>query len=714
MAITKTIEIDVNSLQAVGGLKNLNDALLQVDKSAKGVDATFEEVYGDLKPLTARMGEAEDRLYELALAGQSASNEYKELLASVGNYRQVQMKTDLAVDAAATTFDAKLGGALQGVTSAFAGVQGAMALTGGQSEQLEQAILKVQGAMALAEGVRGIREGATSFKALGTSAKAALSGIKTGIAATGIGVLLIALGAVVAYWDDIKTAVNGVSSEQESLNKLAQTNLDAEQSKLDTIGSQDNVLKLQGKSEKDILKIKIAQTDQVIKATENQIVQNDITAKAQIQAAERNKTILKGILDFLSIPFQTVLKTIDSIGAAVGEDFGLSKGFSKLLDKGASLIFDPEAERAAAEATRKESLKSIEKLKNDKAGLQLSLQGIDKQASTDAANKRKEAKDKEIQDAKDKADALERIRQGEIDTEAERRAEELKQVQEQYKNLIAEAEKYGNDTTALKEAQRTKEKELQDKFDAEDKEKQAAKTLKEQEEKIVALELTKEFDNLTFEAKREELKNKENLLLEDKTLTEEQRNNLEKSYAEARNRIAQAEADQKEAIQNAVLDNVAGGIGILKQLGEKNKGVQKAAIIAENAVGIARIILNTQAANAKSVAASPLTGGMPWVAVNTIGGALGIASSLLATKKALSELGGGSVSSPSVGGGSGGGGGMSAAAAAPQFNVVGNTGVNQLAETLGNQQPVQAFVVANQVTSQQSLDRNIVNNASLG
>jgi hypothetical protein len=680
MAITKTIEIDVNSLQAVGGLKNLNDALLQVDKSAKGVDATFEEVYGDLKPLTARMGEAEDRLYELALAGQSASNEYKELLASVGNYRQVQMKTDLAVDAAATTFDAKLGGALQGVTSAFAGVQGAMALTGGQSEQLEQAILKVQGAMALAEGVRGIREGATSFKALGTSAKAALSGIKTGIAATGIGVLLIALGAVVAYWDDIKTAVNGVSSEQESLNKLAQTNLDAEQSKLDTIGSQDNVLKLQGKSEKDILKIKIAQTDQVIKATENQIVQNDITAKAQIQAAERNKTILKGILDFLSIPFQTVLKTIDSIGAAVGEDFGLSKGFSKLLDKGASLIFDPEAERAAAEATRKESLKSIEKLKNDKAGLQLSLQGIDKQASTDAATKRKEANDKEIQDAKDKSDALERIRQGEIDTQAERRAEELRQIQEQYRLLIEEATKFGQDTTALKEAQRTKEKELEDKFAAEDAEKKLAADEKEKAEAQKKLE-------------------------------------EEKLLADEKIRIAQAEAEAKKAIQDASFDVASQGIGLIKGLFEKNKGVQKAAMLAESALGIAKIIVNTQTANAVA-AASPLnavdpTYGIRARIINTIGAGIGIASNIAATAKGLAALGGGGAPS---GGNVGGGGGSapSMPAAPPQFNVVGNSGVNQLASTLGNQQPVQAFVVANQVTTQQSMDRNIINNASLG
>jgi len=49
------------------------------------------------------------------------------------------------------------------------------------------------------------------------------------------------------------------------------------------------------------------------------------------------------------------------------------------------------------------------------------------------------------------------------------------------------------------------------------------------------------------------------------------------------------------------------------------------------------------------------------------------------------------------------------------FNVVGNTGVNQLAETLGNQgqQPIQAFVVGSEVTTQQSLDRNKVETATL-
>jgi hypothetical protein len=49
------------------------------------------------------------------------------------------------------------------------------------------------------------------------------------------------------------------------------------------------------------------------------------------------------------------------------------------------------------------------------------------------------------------------------------------------------------------------------------------------------------------------------------------------------------------------------------------------------------------------------------------------------------------------------------------FNVVGNTGVNQLAESLGNQgqQPIQAYVVGSEVTTQQGLDMSIVQTATL-
>ena len=54
------------------------------------------------------------------------------------------------------------------------------------------------------------------------------------------------------------------------------------------------------------------------------------------------------------------------------------------------------------------------------------------------------------------------------------------------------------------------------------------------------------------------------------------------------------------------------------------------------------------------------------------------------------------------------------ASAPPSFDTVGATGTNQLANLLGNQPPVQAFVVSNDVTTAQELDRNIVQGASLG
>ena len=59
--------------------------------------------------------------------------------------------------------------------------------------------------------------------------------------------------------------------------------------------------------------------------------------------------------------------------------------------------------------------------------------------------------------------------------------------------------------------------------------------------------------------------------------------------------------------------------------------------------------------------------------------------------------------------------GGGAGGAEPQFNVIGATGQNQLAAAIAaaQQQPVRAYVVSNEVTTAQSLDRNIVSEASL-
>ena len=52
----------------------------------------------------------------------------------------------------------------------------------------------------------------------------------------------------------------------------------------------------------------------------------------------------------------------------------------------------------------------------------------------------------------------------------------------------------------------------------------------------------------------------------------------------------------------------------------------------------------------------------------------------------------------------------------PSFNMVGSSDTNQLADAIGGQSqtPVQAYVVSNDVTTAQELDRNIINGASIG
>ena len=171
-----------------------------------------------------------------------------------------------------------------------------------------------------------------------------------------------------------------------------------------------------------------------------------------------------------------------------------------------------------------------------------------------------------------------------------------------------------------------------------------------------------------------------------------------------------ASADAKAKIQGAVLDVAQQGINVLKQVFEKNKEIQAGLVVAENAAGIAKILTNTAVANAAATAASPLTGGQPFVALNTISAGLGIASTVAATAKALSSLGksgggGGGASAPSGGG----------SAPAPAFNLVGGSDVSQVEDSInGGQKPVTAVVVGSQVTSQQEVDRAQAESASLG
>ena len=198
---------------------------------------------------------------------------------------------------------------------------------------------------------------------------------------------------------------------------------------------------------------------------------------------------------------------------------------------------------------------------------------------------------------------------------------------------------------------------------------------------------------------------------------------LEKEYTEAiieqEIKIRDAKIAAIEAIntaRNAELDTIQNGLNFLKMAAEENLKLQKALVVAEAAQGIARIIINTQAANAKAnlIPGPPVSFGI--IALNRINAAIGIASTMKSSQTALKAIGkGGSIAGSSVSLSSSSGSSRGTESQAPAFNVVGMSGTNQIADVFAsqNQKPVKAYVVANDVTTAQSLQRNIVKGAGI-
>ena len=190
----------------------------------------------------------------------------------------------------------------------------------------------------------------------------------------------------------------------------------------------------------------------------------------------------------------------------------------------------------------------------------------------------------------------------------------------------------------------------------------------------------------------------------------------EKLASEKSIQLAKEEKEKKAAILQQQLDLVKGSFQAFADVATlfagKNKKAQKTAFNIQKAANIASATIDTYTAATaafKSAAGIPVIGAV----LAPIAAAGAVAAGLMNIKKiAASKFEGGETPSASGGGGGGGGGATVPTMSAPQFNVVGQSGVNQLASL--NQQPIQAYVVSGQVTSQQSLDRNRLANATLG
>lgn len=514
---------------------------------------------------------------------------------------------------------------------------------------------------------KGVTQGITTVKGLSKTFK----GLRVAIAATGIGLIVVALGTIATYWDDIKGFISGATAELERQQKeieYTQKLLDAEVSLLN---SQLRLQELKGESTDETL-LTLRKTLLVQQQLNNELIlENEELLKKQ--KARDNE-----------ITFFDKLKA----------SFDIRKGSN--YQENLALITAEKKVNKTEEQIELED--KINQLKEKQYKIDISIANLDvtetkrKQKVIDDIEKKKlEAKQQELQDIKDRLKLEEQVDDALILTKADKRAKERADIQKHYDDLLFDLTMAGEITEetelALLEAKRIKLQEKQAEFDEEDeavKQKDREKFQEEQEERIKQAE-----DILEGELELEEKKRK----FKEDTLD----NLIQLGGEESKLSKALLVAKQAIALQEFLID-----IGALKN---------KASIVAAEA--------NLEAAKGGSAIAAGTAEtakiGFPQnilpllaYAGQAAGIIMAIKSAVSSTKSVASSVGGQSKGqTPSV---------EAPTISAPAFNIVGQSSTDQLAEAITGQaqEPIKAYVVSNDVTTAQSLDRNIVQGATIG
>jgi hypothetical protein len=473
--------------------KELLDTVTRLDAQLKKVDATVGQHqrnvgnYGEatkslklqLRELTQalqQMDESDPRFQQMA---QQAA-ELKDKIDDTG--ATIRATTGNAVENLSGAF---LQAGQLGV-AAFQGVEASMQLMGIENETVLEGMRKLQALAALSDSLKTLGEldqkyveikasltaalskmglftsaqntqnvavnaGSTGFSKMGTAAKAALSGIRGGIAATGIGLLVVALGTIVAYWDDIKAAVSGVTAEQKKYNKQLDEDIEANELKGQLLDAQENTMRLQGKSEKEILQYKINQLNTDIELAENKLKFLEMTAKLEYDAAVRNKGYaemyfrmqLEGymlVFRAMALPIDAVLETANLVSEALGigkiATTNINKEISKMTAQGADflsgLLFDPkQIDKDSQKAINAQKL-VVAQIKGERDGLILSQKEIDKNAAKDSINTKNETAQTEI-------DIQRRLEDEKMAIRDESRKKELDALALEYKRKLEDA-----------------------------------------------------------------------------------------------------------------------------------------------------------------------------------------------------------------------------------------------------------------------------------
>jgi hypothetical protein len=391
----------------------------------------------------------------------------------------------------------------KGVANGIQSAQGAMALFGAESEDVQKALLKVQGAMALSQGLEGLGEASKQLRTMGERGLEAFQKMTTASKAfmlTGIGLLIAALGTVAAYWGDITKALGLAKSEMDKMNDAMKVAAGLTQQQADDLNYYNSVVQNTKKSEAErigaLAKLKQAgiNTDDVNIANANSLGKlNDRTKQQILLIAQRARTeaaaqILqektKKLLELQTGTVDEATTMWDKFYAgAKASIFGIQSGVTELTERGLNNLAKAQEEVNQATAVynnernkqlpidgqviktseeiksslekQKEAQKELNKEQGQTASEKLKSQLTFRNRVLSLAIKEAQKNDKEAADRRNRLDQSNR----------EYRLEIMTQELADYKKNAEEQIKIEEEAAKKKEEIRLKE--IQDKKDAE-------------------------------------------------------------------------------------------------------------------------------------------------------------------------------------------------------------------------------------------------------
>ena len=678
MAIEKTIELNLDASEA--------------QKALNKFGGTLEDVYGEgVQPLNFAIGELEDRLYEMAAAGDTSSRQFMEMSAEVGRMKKVIIDTDLVLDGMSQNMAQKVGGAIGGLASGFELAQGAMATFGVESEAVEETLLKVQSAMAISQGFQGIREAVPSFKALGASAKMfgvnAVDSFKKmttaskAFMATGLGLVITGIALAVANWDKLSRAISGNTEAQQLNNQVQKQALEGIAEELSAADKLTKQLADETLSREQKVKAVIDLQTQYPNLLSN-IDAESATIGEVNKALELNTKLLKLNAQVKALQELRSEEYKKQLEAEVDAQTNSNKSLSSTVIALTNEKLARQVNTAQKKEAIRESQKQVKAYDELEKSLEKQIEALKKEGATVGEEENKKVKsyksvakaktesvDKQIEEEKRLAEELAKIQEDarlaqiaedEELSEVIRRArldeqeKEIEDINTHYFNLIERAKQHGLDTAILEEEQNAKIKEINDKYEEERK------------------------------AKEEEAKQKEKDANDEKVANER----------------------ELRETQLQMASDALGAIGeLVTSFAGESEEAQRRAFNINKAISIGQAIISTaQGVMAQLAVPQDALTGANFIKAGIVA-ATGVAQVATIARTQFNPSGG-------SGGGASSINAPQAPSQAPTFNVVGNTGVNQLAETLGSS-PMQAYVVAGDVTTAQSLERNKIEQSTL-